>query len=347
MRILSLFDGISCGQLALQRANIVVDTYYASEIDINAIKVTKHHFPNTIELGSVVDINGYELKNIDMIIGGSPCQGFSLAGKMNGMSTTLNYDVLSLEHYLELKEQGIEFSGQSYLFWEYIRLLKEIKPKYFFLENVKMEEKWKIVLTNALATTKACNCCGIYESLELTSTPYHYQCKHTKKIEKFEPLFINSRLVSAQERKRYYWTNIEEVEQPLDRNIGVQDILETPGFVAAMRGRRIKDNTRFDYDTTIPLKQYLECRKDNKSNCVTTISKDNVVVPFKSERQEAKKGNYRLLTPLEQERLQTLPDNYTNVIPKSHRTKAIGNGWTVDVIAHIFSYLPKEYKNES
>ena len=340
MNVLSLFDGISCGQLALQRANIVIDTYYASEIDINAIKVTKHHFPNTIELGSVVDINGYELKNIDMIIGGSPCQGFSLAGKMNGMSTTLNYDVLSLEHYLELKEQGIEFSGQSYLFWEYIRLLKEIKPKYFFLENVKMEEKWKIVLTNALATTKACNCCGIYESLELTSTPYHYQCKHTKKIEKFEPLFINSRLVSAQSRKRYYWTNIKDINEPIDTKICLDDIL-----ISANSNRDKSHCIDANYGKGTNLKRYLY--RGSRQIVFPDINFMNELISNKPTIDECNiigkenKGKWRMLSPIECERLQTLPDNYTEGVVKEKRYHMIGNGWTVDVIAHILKGMVK------
>lgn len=341
MNILSCFDGISCGQLALKRAKVSYDKYYASEVDKNAIKVALNNFPNTIEIGDVRNVNSKKLERIDMLIGGSPCQSFSFAGKRNGMTTKDNIEISTLEQYLELKTQNFEFEGQSYLFWEYVRLLKEIKPKYFFLENVKMEEKWKIVLTNALALLKPCNCCGRYENLELTDINYHYKCKKTNIIEIFEPLFINSQLVSAQDRKRYYWTNISlNIPLPKDKNISFQDICETKGFSAAMRGRRInKNGKRVDYDTNTPIQQVVECRKDNKTNCITTVQKDNIVVIEKSVFKPISEVKYRYLTCIELERLQTLDDNYTNYIPKTHRTRVIGNCWTVDVIAHIFKYL--------
>jgi DNA (cytosine-5)-methyltransferase 3A len=136
MNVLSLFDGCSCGQQALERANIKVNNYFASEIDKYAIKVTMANYPNTIQLGSVVDIKGADLPKIDLLIGGSPCQSFSFAGKRKGMSTKCNQEILTLEQYLELKEDGFQFEGQSYLFWEYVRILNEVKPKYFLLENV-------------------------------------------------------------------------------------------------------------------------------------------------------------------------------------------------------------------
>lgn len=147
MNVLSLFDGMSCGQQALERSGFVVDNYFASEIDKYAIAVTQHNYPNTIQLGSVVDINGYSLPKIDFLCGGSPCQSFSFAGKRKGMSTKCETEILTLDHYLELKSQNFEFEGQSYLFWEYMRLLNEVKPKYFLLENVIMGEKWEKVLS--------------------------------------------------------------------------------------------------------------------------------------------------------------------------------------------------------
>ena len=205
MNVLSLFDGMSCGQQALERAGIAVDNYYASEIDKYAIQVTMANYPNTKQLGSVVDVNGYSLPKIDLLIGGSPCQSFSFAGKRKGMSTKCETEILTLEHYLELKEEGYEFEGQSYLFWEYMRLLNEVKPKYFLLENVMMGKKWQSILTKAIGV---------------------------------EPIVINSSLVSAQNRKRLYWTNIglesnglfgdlkSIIEQPVDKGILLKDILE-------------------------------------------------------------------------------------------------------------------------
>jgi len=200
---------MSCGQQALERSGFQVTNYYASEIDKYAIQVTQHNYPNTIQLGSVVDINAHDLPKIDVLIGGSPCQSFSFAGKMKGMSTKDSQEILTLEHYLDLKEKGFQFEGQSYLFWEYMRILNELRVKnpnvYFLLENVKMAKKWEDVLTKAIGVK------GIH---------------------------INSNLVSAQNRKRIYWTNIglvpngllgdmkSIIEQPKDKGIMLKDILE-------------------------------------------------------------------------------------------------------------------------
>jgi DNA (cytosine-5)-methyltransferase 3A len=206
MNILSLFDGMSCGQQALQRAGINVNQYFASEIDKFAIQVTMANFPNTIQLGSVVNVDGYSLPKIDILIGGSPCQSFSFAGKRKGMATKDEQEILTLEHYLELKAEGFEFEGQSYLFWEYMRLLNETKPTYFLLENVMMGEKWEKVLSKAIGV---------------------------------KPIMINSALVSAQNRQRLYWTNIglapaglfgdleTTIQQPKDKGVLLKDVLES------------------------------------------------------------------------------------------------------------------------
>jgi DNA (cytosine-5)-methyltransferase 3A len=205
MNVLSLFDGMSCGQQALERAGIKVDKYFASEIDKYAIQVTMANYPNTIQLGSVVNVAGGGLPKIDILIGGSPCQSFSFAGKRKGMSTKDEQEILTLEHYLQLKSEGFEFEGQSYLFWEYMRLLNEVKPTYFLLENVMMGEKWEKILSKAIGV---------------------------------KPIMINSALISAQNRQRLYWTNIglepqglfgdleSTIEQPKDKHILLKDILE-------------------------------------------------------------------------------------------------------------------------
>jgi DNA (cytosine-5)-methyltransferase 3A len=151
------------------------------------------NYPNTKQLGSVVDLNGFDLPKIDLLIGGSPCQSFSFAGKRKGMSTKDEQEILTLEHYLQLKAEGFEFEGQSYLFWEFMRLLNETKPKYFLLENVKMSKKWKDILSKAIEV---------------------------------EPILINSNLLSAQNRQRLYWTNIPNVEQPQDKELLLKHILQ-------------------------------------------------------------------------------------------------------------------------
>jgi DNA (cytosine-5)-methyltransferase 1 len=206
MNVLSLFDGMSCGQIALNRLGIKIDNYFASEIDKHAIKVTQANFPNTVQLGDVRNIDLSKLPKIDLLIGGSPCQSFSFAGKRKGMSTKDSVEIYTLEHYLELKNQGFEFEGQSYLFWEYVLIKEKVKPTYFLLENVEMGLKWEKVLSTAIGVN------GIH---------------------------INSALVSAQNRKRIYWTNIgmkpsglfgfpeSIIEQPKDRGILLRDILES------------------------------------------------------------------------------------------------------------------------
>jgi len=206
MKVLSLFDGMSCGQQALERNGIKVDNYFASEIDKYAITVTMANYPNTKQLGSVVNVDGYSLPKIDLLIGGSPCQSFSFAGKRKGMATKDEQEILTLDHYLQLKSEGFEFEGQSYLFWEYMRLLYECKPKYFLLENVMMGEKWEKILSRAIGVN---------------------------------PIMINSSLLSAQNRQRLYWTNIglepaglfgypqSTIEQPKDKGILLKDVLES------------------------------------------------------------------------------------------------------------------------
>jgi DNA (cytosine-5)-methyltransferase 3A len=300
MNVLSLFDGISCGQIALNKANIPYNNYFASEIDKNAIKVTQHHYPNTIQLGDVTKIE-FIASKIDLLIGGSPCQGFSFAGKQ------LNFD-----------------DPRSKLFFEFVRLVNECKPKYFLLENVVMKKEYEDIITEYLGVA---------------------------------PIKINSSLVSAQNRVRLYWTNIPGVGIPEDRGITLNDVLEIDSNdnPAAIRGRRLNKATiigrrlneagkRSDYNKDIPITQCLEVRatNTNKSNCLTTVDKDNVLTPLPIGRHPnafKDKLSFRYYSLLEYERLQTLPEGYTNLVSVSQAKKMIGNAWTVDVIAHIFSYL--------
>lgn len=338
INVLSLFDGMSCGQIALDRLGIKVKNYFASEIDKYAIQVTKHNYPNTKHIGDVTQVKGAELPRIDLLIGGSPCQGFSFAGKQ------LNFD-----------------DPRSKLFFEYVRLKNELNPKYFLLENVKMKKEYQDIISSYLGV---------------------------------EPIMINSNLVSAQNRVRYYWTNIPVKGLPNDRGILLKDITEDglQSLGLAQRGR---------YDENGKVIQKYELNGTEKSNAMTTVSKDTLLfIPvdkhssnsglvclggvmkpthklwldngkllqrnfsqgnrvYSSDGKSAtlnansggiggKTGLYeiegviRKLTRLECERLQTVPDGYTNSISDTQAIKALGNGWTVDVISFIFSFLRGE-----
>tara|TARA_B100000963_G_scaffold114749_1_gene99947 strand:- start:1519 stop:2466 length:948 start_codon:yes stop_codon:yes gene_type:complete len=312
MNVLSLFDGMSCGQLALQKAGIKYDKYYASEIDEHAIAITKKNFPKTIQVGNVIDLKSDNLPKIDLLIGGSPCQGFSMAGKQ------LNFD-----------------DKRSKLFFEFVRLLNDIKPKYFLLENVKMKKEYRDIISSYLGV---------------------------------DCIEINSNLVSAQNRKRLYWTNINNIKQPIDKKIFLKNILqknivdkkyflkessiikqniqkyrdEKLAKQAVFTERRTEEAKRIrrEYskkhgrDFSPRRAKEMVPRTDNKCNCLTTsLTKEHVLID--------KKYNFRKLTPIECERLQTVPDNYTNHtnISDTQRYKMLGNGWTISVIAHIFKNL--------
>ena len=425
MNVLSLFDGMSCTQIALKNLGIKVDRYYASEIDKYAIKVTRENFPETIHLGDIKDITGSDfIYDIDLIVAGSPCQGFSFAGKQ------LAFD-----------------DPRSALFFEFVRLLREVKPKYFLLENVRMKKEFQDVISQQVS--------DIYP-----------ECNNGS-LFGIEPIKINSALVSAQSRNRLYWTNIPNIEQPKDLGIVLRDILEPSEewgerpqylkneFAGRERGNLVKNideksnclnatmykgqissyvKKRADEDlkkmttkdgkafvltasyqgaaswnsierkqrTMVPTydtpkqvgtatdikgydiikrvysedgksptlttmggghrepkvvvkggalrarsknkegknvewkktkpQQMLELRKDDKSNSLTSSTKDSLAV-------KEEELTWRKLTPLECERLQTVPDNYTAAVSNTQRYKMLGNGFTVKVIEHILTNM--------
>ena len=280
INVLSLFDGMSCGQIALNKLGIKPNKYFASEIKKNAIKCTMHNFPDTIQLGDVRNINGYDLPKIDLLIGGSPCQDFSRA---NSTRNGLN---------------GLK----SVLFYEYIRLLNEIKPKYFLLENVIMDNLGYNIISELLNT---------------------------------EPVRINSSKVSGALRDRLYWTNIgpeyfdlfgfrkSAIPQPIDKKIKLQDVLEY-GFTDKLKHTCLNTNCGITAS-----QKYMS--KRNQNTGMTTII-------YNSKNFDEKEG-IRYCSQKELERLHNIPEGYTEILNKQQAGNLIGDGWTIDVITHIFSYL--------
>jgi len=345
MNVLSLFDGMSCGQLALERAGIPINNYFAAEIDKYAIKVATANFPDMIQLGDVREIKtvrGWKPDDphcmldefnfghkIDILIGGSPCQGFSFAGKQ------LNFD-----------------DPRSKLFWEYVRLLNALKPKYFLLENVKMKKESMDVITEALGV---------------------------------EPVAINSKLFSAQNRPRIYWTNIPFDVPTQDKGVVLRDILEPEVEEKYYAGKKLRES--YMGGNQLNPKYKSQCNTiyptDGKfaTLCAGTHGYSFGYVPAPSPDGLILVGDagisdkysyvnrvyhpdgkgpslvssdgghlqpkisdntttYRKLTPTECERLQTVPHGYTDKgISDTQRYKMLGNGWTVDVVSHIMKGL--------
>lgn len=306
MNVLSLFDGMSCGQIALAELGVFPANYFASEVDKHAIKQTQLNFPDTKQLGSVTELDGFDLPRIDLLMGGSPCQSFSFAGKRVGMVTTDNVEITDLEQYMNLKKNGFKFEGQSYLFWEYVRILTEIRlmnPEVkFLLENVKMAKNWEKVITGVLGV---------------------------------EPILINSSLVSAQNRKRLYWTNIEGVTVPEDRGILLGDVLENEvpekyylsEILCGVKKIQAKEKGRDEKTRCLTATMYKGPRNDG-----CTIVRDYKGWAVITER-------LRRLTPTECARLQTVPEWYRWECSDTQQYKMCGNGWTVEVIKHILSNL--------
>jgi len=291
INVLSLFDGISCGQLAFKEAGIKVNKYYASEIEKNAIKVTQSNFPDTIQLGDVKKVKAVNLPKIDFLIGGSPCQGFSLSG--NG----LNFD-----------------DPRSKLFFEYVRLLKTVKPKYFLLENVPMKKEWQDTITEFLGV---------------------------------DPVMINSALLSAQNRKRLYWCNFK-LTQPEDLGLVFMNIKQN-SFHSRSFELPYSTRKRFVYTKSdgITIGRTNNIGKGGMSQFVLNPNRKCYTLTRSDVKRTLVNRILRSLTPIEYERLQGLPDNYTiHSNGKFNRYGLIGNGWTVPIIAHILKHATPQNKIE-
>ncbi len=379
MNVLSLFDGMSCGQLALQKAGIKVDNYFASEIDKYAIEVARKNFPNTVHLGDVQDILKFWKQNkfpkIDLLMGGSPCQGFSFAGKQ------LNFS-----------------DPRSKLFFEFVRIMNELQPKYVLLENVRMKKEYQDRMSawmgfqpqplnsNKLSAQNRYRLYWFGKRVEREGDKYGYDAipippmedkglvlKDILQTDHDEPpvpinernarhhknpnqkalcatatmykgagnngMTLVDRLMPVGEAEEYAHYNYRATKEVYHMDGKAPTLLTMQGgnrepkvATYSPKGGRIvnrrldANGVRKDYQMDLPLEPQVEVRSDDKTNCLTTVQKDNVVVEGMT---------WRKLTPVECERLQTLPDNYTEGVSKTQRYKMIGNGWTVDVIAHI------------
>ena len=302
--VLSLFDGMGCGIQALKESNVKFDKYYSSEVDKWAIKIATHNHPEIIPVGDVRNLIGKDFKNIDVIIAGSPCQNFSFCGTRKGMTTKEGIEVTTLQQYLQLKADGFEFVGESYLFWEFVRLLDEIKPKYFLLENVRMHKKWSKLITDILGV---------------------------------EPLKINSSRVVPQNRFRNYWTNIT-TDLPEDRSPELINFIRQAVRGVGFRG--VADNNKPVKKGQTGYTVKMQMRKDKIANAVLT-SLGNAKAGHGTGHYLTVDNMIKTFTPEDCEILQGLPKGYTNVpgVSNSKRIHALGNGWTVPVIAHIFKKI--------
>ena len=281
INVLSLFDGISCGHIALDKAGIPINKYYASEIDKYAIKVTNKNYPETINLGDVTTVSG-ELftEKIDLLIGGSPCQGFSQAGKMK------NFD-----------------DPRSKLFWEYVRILQEVKPKYFLLENVVMKQEWQDIISEALGV---------------------------------KPIMIDSSLTSAATRKRLYWTNIPGIGQPEDLGITFGDIRERD----VQEGSIYYTDKGLDWIRRHEKRTGKTLRIIGDSDKMQMLEA-SMYKKYSSQRFFGIEDTHglRYITVTECERCMNVPDGYTDCCSNTQRYKQLGNGWEVNTITHIFRIL--------
>lgn len=281
MNVLSLFDGMSCGQIALSRLGLKVDNYFASEIDESAIKVCMNNYLDTKQIGSVVDIKGIELPKIDLLIGGSPCQDISNLSKFR----------LGLD------------GEKSSLFFQYWRMWQETKPKYFLLENVA---------GNKSAIAKITKLMGV------------------------RPIKLNSNWVVPQSRPRLYWTNIPVNSLPIRSKKTMVDILQDESDVDDKYYQSEGWNKWWQKSQDFQLSKGYSRLNSHEAGCLTK----RMYVSWNGNFVKTDRG-IRRLTPIECERLQTVPDNYTVCVEDKYRYEMLGNGWTVDIVAHIFKHIPQ------
>lgn len=302
INVLSLFDGMSCGQIALERAGIKVNKYFASEIKPHAIKVTQANYPDTIQLGDVQFITKDTLgsNKIDLLIGGSPCQDFSAAN---------------------LVQSGLQ-GEKSSLFYEYLRLLKELKPRYFLLENVKMKQEYQDALSEMLGV---------------------------------EPILIDSYVVSGVYRKRNYWTNIQGIGELVDRGVRLPDILDS-GYTDREFGMCLLESLSRPLRNPVKIaRRYIKYgfwqvifkSEEHYKACKYHMHRNFDGLNAKEVEQDIIDRNIdvsvydgvRYLSQSEMEKAQTVPEGYTSMVTRDQAASLLGDGWTVDVISHIFKEI--------
>ena len=329
MRVLSLFDGISCGRVALERAGIPVDVYYASEIDKYAIQITQKNYPDTMQVGDVTKINFEEfIGKVDLLIGGSPCQGFSFAGKQ------LNFD-----------------DPRSKLFFEYARAVKTIKPKYFLLENVKMKKEYQDIISNLLGVKPI----EINSSIVSAQNRKRLYWTNIPAVALLDQGILLKDIVHEY-KDDYTKEELSDYIVPFDKSLQIIDKEVARGKVAYFRKDSQANRVYSIHGKAVTLcgeagggaakmgQYHFGCitpdRIEKRQNEQRFNTGDKFYTLTAQDRHGVFIDGYiRKLTPIECERLQTLPDNYTDGIPNPQRYKCLGNGWTVDVIAHIFKGL--------
>ena len=343
INVLSLFDGISCGHIALSRAGIKVDKYFASEIDKNAEKVTQHNFPDTININDVLKVKGSDLPQIDLLMGGSPCQGFSFSAnkaQTNSKKDSEDSEDSEAEKLPPLPPRLNLDDPRSKLFFEFVRLLKETKPKYFLFENVKMKREFQDIISDQLGV---------------------------------EPQKIDSKNFSAQSRQRLYWTNIPFDKEGIDTDregILLRDVMEPYYGEETMSDEAVLkklipllESSKYRHNPAAPEQSF--CFRRDTQGRILVMRPDKLkiqrigrigegrhkseIITVSSHPHVFDGKDIRKVSPLEAERLQTIPDNYTEVegITSGMRYKMIGNGWTVDVISHIFEGLKNKQQKSS
>lgn len=316
--LLDLFAGYGGAELSAKHAGVKVKKSYISEINPSALKVLRNHYPDAMFVGDVRNLRAKDFIDVNLITAGSPCQSFSFCGKKKGMVTNTDIEIITLKQYLQLKKDEFKFEGQSYLFWEFVRLYKEITSLQrraglpetkFILENVKMTKKWEDIISKAVNVS---------------------------------PVLFDAAVVSAQSRVRLFWTDINKIEVPEDMNITLSDVIKDAVTGVGFRGRKVGTDDFYTYPQTV--------RQDKKSNCLVTslgtIGKLDGKM-YGTGFYLNKKGKTKLLTVEQTEVLQGLEPGYTNIkgVSETARIKMIGNGWSIYVTGYIMKYLKKNNSN--